>query len=273
MKRAVLWTLAVLCLFTLPAFAARVTTIDNGIDVWITHPDGTSFLDFDKLPIPAGFFCDKAGAFTGKVLLRGRPLATGVPGELGFADTVVQRLDDARFNKNGVAVTRVQIRALQLQSIAPVKTACGEFDLLVVLNGEQPITKMRILRQSEDSGRFIAPVAVNYKLIFTPVGGLSGERRELTAGFQLSPARNAKWTAARNQKRASRASTVVVDTDGDQIPDTYLPMTSGNFVIGRTPEQVRSMKQTFEAILYDCTQVTGSECHEEAGQHCAQPCW
>src|SRR5215210_15053 len=102
-----------------PVFAAD-RVIQNGIDVWMTPADGSTFVDFAKTPIPAGFFCSGSAPFTGRVAFQGEPVVTGTPGALGATDTIVQRLDDAVFNKRGVAVTRTQVRALSLRSVAPL---------------------------------------------------------------------------------------------------------------------------------------------------------
>jgi hypothetical protein len=72
---------------------------------------------------------NRSEALTTRVALKGRPLATGLPGSLQGMDTIVERLDDATFNDRGVATTRVQLRAIQFASIAPIRTACGDYSL------------------------------------------------------------------------------------------------------------------------------------------------
>jgi hypothetical protein len=302
MKRVVVCVLTLAILAALPAFAVNVRAIENGIDVWHTAGDGTTFVDFAKNPIPKGFFCTKSGSFTGRVVLQGRPLATGTPGELGGADTIVQRLDDARFDDNGVATTRVQLRALQLESTAPVKTACGDFNIRVALNGVQPTTKMRITKDNEVGGHFEAPIKVRFKISFLPTNGAAALRRELVRSFDLDPAPNASWGAVVPTKSLSRRATVLVDTDNDQIPDTYLPKTSGNFFAGMDSEWLRAArerqspeKRTAQEVSlepaqpvetcsgtlsytgygsYQCNSGPSPQCHPEAqqAQHCAQPC-
>ena len=242
MKRAFVCALTLAVLAALPAAAASVRSIENGIDVWHTAGDGTTFVSFDKNPIPKGFFCAKSAAFTGRIVLQGRPLATGTPGELGGADTIVQRLDDATFNGAGVATTRIQLKALQLESVAPIQTACGAFNVRVSLNGSQPMTKMRIIKDNETSGRFVAPLQVQYRVSFFPVGGAPTQRLELVRGFTLAPATNATWGAIEKRSAASRQARLLVDTDSDQIPDTYLPKTGGNFQAGWTPALERERR-------------------------------
>ncbi|HEX4966569.1 MAG TPA: hypothetical protein VF173_37515 [Thermoanaerobaculia bacterium] len=301
MKRAFVCLLVFAVFAALPAAAAPVRSIQNGIDVWHTAGDGSTFVDFDKNPIPKGFFCSKSAAFTGKVVLQGRPLATGTPGELGGADTIVQRLDDADFDGSGVATTRVQLRALQLESVAPFKTACGDFNVRVTLSGTQPTTKMKIVRETDVSGHFEAPIEVRFKIVFLPVHGGASSKLQIVRNFSLAPAPNASWGAIIPNKVASRQPTVLVDTDGDMIPDTYLPRTSGNFFAGMDKEWVRNARErqarekmasqmpleptqpidTCSGTLsydgygsYQCNSGPSPQCHPEASQaqHCAQSC-
>ncbi|MFL6231985.1 MAG: hypothetical protein ACJ76N_02530 [Thermoanaerobaculia bacterium] len=276
--------MALALLVALPVAAASVRTVQNGIDVWRTPGDGTTFVSFDKSPIPKGFFCANSEPFSGRIVLQGHPLATGTPGELGGADTIVQRLDDATFDGRGVATTRIQLRALQLESVAPIKTSCGTFNVRVTLGGTQPITKMRITRETGSNGRFEAPIGVQYKITFFPTR-VGGQKLELVRGFTLAPAPNATWGTVPETKAFSRQSTLLVDTDGDQIPDTYVPRTAGNFQVGWTPDFARAMAerrsqgilkiyQQYDQPIYDCNPVgTDPECHDEAqGIHCSMPC-
>jgi hypothetical protein len=296
MKRICLCALVFASLLALPVLAAPVDRIDNGIDVWWTAGDGTTFVNFANQPIPKGFFCPRAEAFKGRVVLQGRPLATANPGELGGADTVVQRLDDATFDKSGVATTRIQLRALQLESVAPIKTSCGEFNVHVGLDGQQPITKMRIIRETDNGGRFVAPIRVNFKMTFTPAGGISARRLELAQGFQLLPAPNATWGEARPKHSSARPAVLMVDSDGDQVPDILLPKSSGNFLIGVTRaggglfyHRPGGLAKDLDPVAcdegttvnygdygdYGCHTGPDPECHpetEQTGQHCSRPC-
>ena len=172
-----IWLVLAIIFIALPSAAAD-NVVYQGIDVFRTPDDGSSFMDFSKEPIPAGFFCQGSKPFRGKVLWRGVPVATGLPGELGQTDTIVQRLDDAAFNENGVARTRIQVRALQLESMAPIKTSCGSYKVRVVLDGVQPITSMRLVRVGQYGGRFMARLALRAKFVFIPVSAL-GKQLEL----------------------------------------------------------------------------------------------
>ncbi|HEY0557517.1 MAG TPA: hypothetical protein VGG20_24905 [Thermoanaerobaculia bacterium] len=245
-------------LLAMPVLAAD-RAITNGIDLWRTPGDGTTFADFSKQSIPAGFFCNKSEAFTGKIVFHGVPVATGQPGALGATDTIVQRLDNAVFNKRGVATTRIQVRAMQFASVAPVQTACGLYNAFVKLDGEQPVTTMRIVRDNEKGGRFFAPIFVNIKMTFEPVGRTTTEALELRKSLRFPPAKLAFWSSDRVNAPAANGF-VKVDTDGDGAADTYLPGIS-NFAAGRAS----SLEKLAQQPIYTDT----STCHvEDEGQHC-----
>lgn len=253
--------------FATSAFASD-RVIQNGIDTWMTKGDGSTFVNFAKNPIPAGFFCPNSAPFTGKVAFRGVPIVTGTPGALGAADTIVQRLDDAEFNFRGVAVTRVQVRALSLQSVEPIQTGCGKFNVFMGLDGAQPVTRMRIIRDNEEGGRFSAPLSLNAKARFTPVGRASRETLEIPVSVRFRATPNVPWrikTAA-----PQPAGFVLVDTDGDRVADTYLPGTS-NFIAGAG----RPAAHGKPGVAIEAAEGGQWYCHEdgtEGKQHCYYLC-
>jgi hypothetical protein len=141
---------------------------------------------------------------------------------------------------------------------------------------------MKIVRDNETSGRFEAPLKVQYRVSFFPTNGAPAKRLELVRSFTLAPATNATWGAVEKRGAAARHTNVLVDTDGDQIPDTYLAKTSGNFQAGWTPawerqRQSRVMQKNvseYEQPIYECSYSPDPECHPEAqGIHCASPCY
>lgn len=248
--------------FAPSAFAAD-RVIQNGIDVWTTAAHGLTFVDFAKNPIPAGFFCPDSAAFTGKVAFRGEPLVTGTPGALGTTDTIVQRLDDAAFDRRGVAVTRIQVRALSLMSVEPIRTTCGAFNIAASLDGAQPITRMRIIREHENGGRFLAPLALNTKLSFTPVGRAGREVLEISMPVRFPASPNVPWRSKASAPEP--AGFVLVDTDGDRVADTYLPGPS-NFIAGQSSRQATLGKR---GVAAEAAYTTTTACHAYDGcQHC-----
>jgi len=228
--RARFLILTVLLLVALPVVAAD-RVIDSGIDLWATRGDGSTYIDFSRSPLPAGFFCYRSAPFAGRVSFQGIPVATGEAGVLHNTDTIVQRLDDAVFAADNVAVTRVQVRALHFVSVQPIRTACGAFNVEFRLNGEQPVTSMRIVRQNENGGRFFAPIAVNGTLAFTPVGRASTEILEINRNVRFPANQGINWATPSDSQMLRRAAYVLVDTNNDRVPDTYLPGTS-NFAAG-----------------------------------------
>lgn len=264
-NRSVLVMLLFSILLGLSPLAAD-TVIRRGVDIFTTPADGRTYYDFAKTPIPAGFFCKGSKAFTGRVALKGLPLTTRTPGQLWNADTVVERLDDAAFDAQGVAVTRLQLRALSLVSIAPIKTSCGAFHAYVSLDGRQRITTMRIFRSEEGGGTFEAPLAVDARLTFIPVKSVksvknkSARKLELIGSFNF-PVSSHPWSLGEESK-IKKLGAMVVDTDGDLTPDFMLPATS-NFQAGVPPEHVGA----YSSGCTCCPPVY--ECHSGAGhQHC-----
>lgn len=252
-KLSILAIFALILALAVPAVAAD-RIIANGVDLWRTLGDGTSFADFSKQPIPAGFFCPRSAPFTGRIVMKGIPIASSRPGALGNADTIIQRLDNATFNKRGVATTRIQMRAMQFQGVTPVKTACGLFKAFVRLDGEQPITTMRIVRDHGKGGRFFAPISVNIKISFEPVGRTTTEVWEIRKELRFPPARLQEWTGRDHARTVAVNGFVKVDTDSDGAPDTFLPGTS-NFAAGVS---------AFPEKLAD-----DSSCHsDDEGVHC-----
>jgi hypothetical protein len=238
--------------------------IQRGIDAFTTLGDGKTFFDFSHSPIPAGFFCKGSKAFTGRVAFKGLPLAVNPPGQLGKVDTIVERLDDAAFDDKGIAVTRVQFRALSLVSIAPIKTACGAFHIYVSLDGKQRVTTMNILRTQEGGGSFVAPIAVDARVTFIPVKparNRGARQLELHRSFTF-PAAPLPWSLLAGT--AKRTGAVVVDTNGDLNPDALLSGTS-NFLAGQSPNRLKAIT----GYCTCCPSDAGYTCHDANGeQHC-----
>lgn len=267
-KGILLAALAVLLLVSVSPASADLV-IRRGIDTFTTTANSKTFYDFAQSPIPAGFFCKSSQAFTGRVAFKGLPLATGTPGQLRGADTVIERLDDAVFDASGTAVTRIQFRALSLVSIAPLKTACGAFHVYVSLADQQRVTTMIIDRAQEAGGTFSAPLAVDVRMTFIPVKPSrtkAARRLELSGGFTF-PATPSPWSLTAGVS-TKRLGSVLVDTNGDLAPDTLLSGTS-NFFPGWSPDG------SLEKLVTGSCQVCEPEyCHLDPAtskQHCSGP--
>jgi|CXWL01.1.fsa_nt_gi hypothetical protein len=243
---------SILALALLIASPVLAADIDRGLDLWRTAGNGTTFIDFSANPIPAGFFCTGSGAFTGKVAFEGVPLAADPPTALGGADTIIERLDDAAFNRRGVATTRIQVRALSLASVKPISTECGLYAITIALDGEQPTTAMRIVRANEEGGFFKAPLALTAKLTFTPLINREREVVELTrtVDFEISP--RIPWTVRPADRPRERGHELVrVDTDGDRQPDRDLGNDS-SFLAGLTAQQATRSSAELAAAASSC---------------------
>lgn len=219
----------VLTLLAVPAFAVDPAIL-AGVDVFHTEADGSTFTQFALDPIPADFFCPGSRPFSGKVPMRGVPVATYPEGALGNADTIFLRLDDAVFDENGVAKTRIQFKALSLVSIWPIKTRCGSFNVRVTLDGEQPISsEMIIVREQADGGFFVTEFEADFRITFVPVEGwikrqFSIVRSETMRGVHT-------WASSPGDRGMHYKGAVLIDTDADGEPETQVPGTS-NFAAG-----------------------------------------
>jgi hypothetical protein len=272
-NRGILAVLVCSFLLGLSPLAAADSTIQRGVDLFATRGDGKTFHDFAQNPIPAGFFCKGSKPFTGRVALKGLPLTTGTPGQLSDTDTVIERLDDADFDASGTATTRIQFRALSLVSIAPIKTGCGAFHVYVSLGGNQRVTTMKIHRTQDAGGNFVAPLAVNARVTFIPVKptrNKAAQKLELPADFTF-PATPVPWRFSAGALAKERGP-VIVDTNGDLIPDTPLPRTS-NFLAGSPPDRFMTKAATY---YYTCDPCANESCHADPStgeQHCSYPMW
>jgi len=227
--RSILGAALVLALTGAPSLFAG-EAIHNGVDLWMTV-GGFAQTTFADNPLPAGFFCDRSEPFTGVVKFKGAPLAVEPAGSLGIIDTVVRRLDDAKFDAKGEAETRIQLMALSLVSTKPIETSCGNYDVAVSLTGKQPVTMMKIFQSDIFGGTYSAPLELNVKAVFTPVRGDKSGRREVTRRIDLGPSNHSVW-AYLNLPRYQPG--VRIDTNNDGRPDMALPPSS-NFLAGVSP--------------------------------------
>jgi len=219
---------ALLALVVVP-LSAQV--IESGTDLWRTQGDGTTYASFAINPLPAGFFCEGSQPFAGDVTFRGVPVAVQPAGVLGITDTVIHRLDDAVFDANGVATTRIQMKAMAFEGVEMLRNECGAFRVGVELDGVQPITEMKIVREEANGGRFIAPISVNVNITFTPVDH-GGETLRLARELRFPPAAHAVWSQRPEKGFAQVGGEFQVDTDNDGVVDTLLPGTSRAFFAG-----------------------------------------
>jgi hypothetical protein len=249
----------------LVALPAAGQYIESGIDVWRTPWDGSTRADFYSDPIPADFFCKGSKPFQGTITFGGVPVLTSPEDALAGADTVIRRLDELVFDR-GVAETRIQVAALSLASITPLINRCGSFDVRADLSGEQPITTMWVVDEGDGAGTYSAPLSLNIKLSFTPVGATEKTSTlELVQHIDFDPAPNSRWASGIDLGRLSR-SHVMVDATGQGRATTLLPGLSGSFVTGIPDQSTATQSKRLEPVY-------GYYCHEDNGegashQHC-----
>lgn len=134
------------------------------------------------------------------------------------------------FNARGVASTRLQVRALNLVNRAPIQTDCGVYNARVSLDeGRQPTTLMKLFRDGDEGGRFLAPLALRVKFTFTPVEG--GEERVVRRLVRFATDPRFVWSSDESKRKIRQSGWIKIDTNGDDIPDTHVPGTS-NFAPG-----------------------------------------
>jgi hypothetical protein len=242
MKKALSLVAGLALVGALPVLAAD-DVIGSGVDTWKTVAGGRTFTSFANDPLPADFFCAGSAPFTGKLELRGAKLGTQPAAALEGIDTVIHRLDDARLDADGKGKTRIRFLALSLVSTAPIETDCGRYDVAVSLDGEQPTTEMQIVRTNQYGGYYVAPLALDVKVAFTPVAGDPAARREVKRQIRLGSGTNSVWSYASLDQATGE---VKIDTDGDRVPDTLLP-TEGSFAAGVAPA-VQQVEEFDESI-------------------------
>lgn len=221
--RLTLW-IAMLALAAAPAFAEDV--VYSGADHWST---ARTFAHFVQDPLPADFFCPGSAPFADRIDLKGVPLATRPECILGNVDTIVHRIDDATFQADGSASTRIRFLALSLAGIEPLEIpGCGVYDVSASLDGDQPTTEMKIFRTAENGGIFKALLNLNVKMVFSPQDG--GEPLQVRRNIQLGPGTSSVWSIVPMPKHEEIVR-VQVDTDGDRVPDTMIPAAT-NFAAG-----------------------------------------
>jgi hypothetical protein len=237
MDKAKQWTargtlLAGLLLVGIPVSAQ---VVPDGIDVWTTPDDGnTKITYFESHQLPKDYFCTGSAAFSQDIALKGVPIATGDNG-LGSTDTIVQRLDDATFDADGNAATKIQVKAISFREHQPLAITCADgvhnFTLRVTLGADAPKTDMTIHSDGTGTGgTFDASVTVPGKLVFTDT--TARKTFEPLSDTIYLQASGAAWASSVGTGGVDHPGTVKIDSDGDGTPDLALPGTSNGFHTG-----------------------------------------
>lgn len=146
-------------LVALPALAQP--NVPPGKDFWVTPANGQTFFTFPAGDVEALCGAPVSATWNHVVTFTGVNLSTST---VTAYDTMIARLDNAVFNTNGVATTRVQVQALSFRSTATTSTPCGPLNWNAGLAGVQNTSQMTIRRTSATGGVFFAELFINAEL-------------------------------------------------------------------------------------------------------------
>jgi len=146
--------LLLVSLAALPAMAQP--PIPAGSDYWVTPANGQTIFEFPEGDVESLCGAPISATWNHKLPLR------GVPTVGSDWDTRVARLDNAVFDSSGAAVTRIQVKELNLANINLHSTPCGRLNWKVSLACcPQPITKMVLRADGTTGGVFSANISVS----------------------------------------------------------------------------------------------------------------
>ncbi len=254
-RMLILCTMVVMA--ALPAAGQKpIDRVPAGVDYWQTLSSGATAYNFEKQPLPAGFLCAGSDPFRGVVYFEGVPLRTEPAGILGTTDTVVERLDDAVFDRHGIAKARLRARAMNIQSTSPIKTACGDFKVTATLTEDQPVTSITFQRQNKFGGVFEADLRLKIRIDFTNLQ--SGKVASVVREIYMPTVGDAPFACG---KVAARACPVVA---GPAQPSSITLLADGRALMTANP----GVTEKAEAA----TCVTGCKCNGN-GQCMTTYCW
>jgi hypothetical protein len=252
-------------LAALPAVAEKpVDRVPAGVDYWQTLSFGATAYSFEKEPLPAGFLCAGSAPFKGVVEFEGVPLRTEPAGILGTTDTVIERLDDAVFDRRGIAKSRLRARALSIQSTTPVKTPCGDFKVSAGLAENQPVTSITFRRDNKFGGIFNADLRLRIRIDFANLqsGKISSVEREVylpTVGDAPFACGKAAQVACAQQFEPNTLAGIRLASDGGPL-------------MSERPEGIFGKTATAEPSPAPAPCVTGCKCNRQ-GQCMPTYCW
>ena len=148
--------------------ATTPTTIPVGTDLFQTDPEST-FFNFEKMPIPAGFFSAHSSPFTGTVKFRGGTLPSSYLNgrENTQVDTIVKREQPLTLSASYPASGKVSVEmvALSLVSEEPIKVQVGNrqelWNVKVTLSTHRPSKgTMVITKTNAEGGTFESELTV-----------------------------------------------------------------------------------------------------------------
>ncbi len=213
-----------IALLTMLAAPALAQVAEAGVDVFTTPATAGSNIDFTTDPIPADFFCPGSPPFAEVIHLKGVPLVTDPPNVAGTTDTIVERLADVLTNGSS---TPVVVRALQLKHTQETTVACG--DGTVTQWGTwvhvtdpyappAPDSTMQIYTDTFTSHLVVPATVTFYNTV--------DETDVKEWSHDVSLAGSGNWSDNPGGDAIEFDDPLLVDTDGDDVPDTQVPPTS-----------------------------------------------
>ena len=199
-----------------------------GLDLFRTDPR-TSFTFTGDFAIPAGFFGEGSGRYTGTVHFKGVPLGTFRDHKTGRADTVIERKSAPASAEKfpNESKTEIEIAALSLQSTQPIKVRAGRktelWDVKVGLSTSHPSTgSMTFVQRSARGGSASSEFTVYPLFTFVRRGDKTektldtGTQKLAAAGTQhiTLKASNIPWTRT---TQASLSNGLAVGTGAQVI--------------------------------------------------------
>jgi hypothetical protein len=153
MKRNLI-TAGAIALLLGAALSVSAQPVPAGDDRWVTPGDGSTFFSFPDGDVESLCGAAPSADWNHEVKL------VGVPEPGWDWDTVVRRLEDVDLADLPREI-KIQVTRLVFKSISSQDTPCGELLWTVKLDGNQPITKMRIEPgPNVESGVFFADIVV-----------------------------------------------------------------------------------------------------------------
>ncbi len=264
-RMLVLCTMVVMV--ALPAAGQKpIDRVPAGVDYWQTLSFGATAYSFEREPLPAGFFCAGSAPFKGVVEFEGVPLRTEPAGVLGTTDTVIERLDDAVFNRRGIAKSRLRARALSIQSTTPIKMACGDFKVSAALAENQPVTTITFNRENKFGGTFNADLRLRIRIDFTNLqnGKVSSVEREV----YLPTVGDAPFACGKAAQQACPSTT------GTFSPSSIIMMADGRALMSERSGAIDKIQSSPSPSPspQPAPCVTGCQCNGQ-GQCMPTYCW
>lgn len=147
------FTVVLVALAIFAALPASAQSIPPGPDRWVTPNDGQTFVVIPKGELEALCGRPSDDSWDHQVPM------VGIPTDGADWDTAVYRLDKAAF-VNGIANTRIQVRALNFKGLETRDTPCGTNSFSAHLSGDQPVTQMTLRKTHSNGGIFFADIHV-----------------------------------------------------------------------------------------------------------------